>query len=176
MSQFAQLFAKAEPIELMNMAAAAVGDLVGSRAPDRWLNLATSRSPEHVALALRWLGRHLNEYAWRMQVSLEVDALGAQVSGPLQIDQLSEEKAGVSPSWTNPVPAAKALVEKGFLLPSKQSVDGSNPSANVLQKSVHHWAGAFLKKGFEKPAQPLSKVPGGSTGSCRRFDPIGWLQ
>ena len=70
------------------------------RAHDAWLSLVGSKSPDHVALALRWFGRHLNEYAWRMQVSLEVDALGAQVCGPLRIDQLSEEKTGTSPSWT----------------------------------------------------------------------------
>ena len=60
--------------------------------------MAGSKRPEHVALALRWFGRHLNEYAWRMEVSYEVDALGAQVRGPLQIDRLSEEKTRTSPS------------------------------------------------------------------------------
>lgn len=48
------------------------------RAHDAWLSLATSRSPGHVALALRWFGRHLSENAWRMEVSFEVDALGAE--------------------------------------------------------------------------------------------------
>jgi hypothetical protein len=70
------------------------------RVEQSWLNLATSRSPEHVALALRWFGRHLNEYAWRIQVSMEVDALGAQLTGGPQVEQLSEVKSGTSPSWT----------------------------------------------------------------------------
>jgi hypothetical protein len=32
------------------------------RAHGAWLSLAGSKRPEHVALALRWFGRHLNEY------------------------------------------------------------------------------------------------------------------
>ena len=71
------------------------------RAKGAWLSLVGSKSPEHVALALRWLGRHLNEYAWRMEVSFEVDALGAQLAGPRQIDRLSEEKCGTGPGWTS---------------------------------------------------------------------------
>jgi hypothetical protein len=63
-------------------AAQGLADL--ERVEQAWVNLATSRSPEHVALALRWFGRHLNEYAWRMQAAMEVDELGRQVeSGPL---------------------------------------------------------------------------------------------
>ena len=69
------------------------------RAHGAWLSLAGSKRPEHVALALRWFGRHLNEYVWRMEVSFEVDALGAQVRGPLPIDRLFEEKSGTGPDW-----------------------------------------------------------------------------
>jgi len=70
------------------------------RAKGAWLNLASSKDPVYVARALGWLGRHLSEYAWRMEVSFEVDALGAQLVGPRQIDRISEEKGGTGPRWT----------------------------------------------------------------------------
>jgi hypothetical protein len=42
----------ADPAELLNLAAAAIGTMTGNRAPDAWLEMAMSRAAEQ----LRWTG------------------------------------------------------------------------------------------------------------------------
>jgi hypothetical protein len=49
------------------------------QAHDAWLSLVGIRIPEHVALALRWFGRYLNEYAWRFHASMQVDAIAQRL-------------------------------------------------------------------------------------------------
>jgi len=41
--------------------------------------LASSKDPLYMAMALRWFGRHLNEYAWRFHASMQMDAIGQQL-------------------------------------------------------------------------------------------------
>jgi hypothetical protein len=48
------------------------------RAERAWLSLASSKEPLYVAMALRWFGRHINEYAWRFRAFMQVDAIGQQ--------------------------------------------------------------------------------------------------
>jgi hypothetical protein len=65
------------------------------QARDAWFGLVGSRSPEHVSLALRWLGRHLNEYAWRFHASMQVDAIGQQLhKAPLSTPCQGMEQQG----------------------------------------------------------------------------------
>ncbi|MBD1194938.1 hypothetical protein [Vulcanococcus sp. Clear-D1] len=49
------------------------------RAEHAWISLASSKDPLYLAMALRWFGRHLNEYAWRFHASMQLDAIGQQL-------------------------------------------------------------------------------------------------
>ncbi len=44
-----------------------------------WALLWMSDEPMDHALALCWLGRHMDEMFWRFDIAMQVDALGAQL-------------------------------------------------------------------------------------------------
>ncbi|WP_322772129.1 hypothetical protein [Synechococcus sp. CBW1107] len=66
-----------------------------TRAEQEWISLASSKDPLYMAMALRWFGRHLNEYAWRIHVSMQVDAIAQQLhEAPLSTSCQGMEQQG----------------------------------------------------------------------------------
>ena len=53
--------------------------------------------------------------------------------------------------------SGKALLRLATVLPSKQSVDGSNPSGDVEQSESKNHAFRFIRSGFTGP--PIRQVP-----------------
>ena len=65
------------------------------RAEQAWISLASSKDPLYMAMALRWFGRHFNEYVWRFHASMQVDAIGQQLhEAPLSTPCQGMEQQG----------------------------------------------------------------------------------